>query len=448
MKAMLQGAAASQASSSGTKKSSQSSSGQHGKKSSGQESKGRNRSSSNGSRKGANGKKTKPTSRSGAAAQIMNDYALGAALLSTGYRDDEEFDYTRRHNSSTLHNAMVGVRVDTDSEDETPPPSLADSSDSEIGESDDSIHSGIADSVNALSDDDQELATAARPSAFFKGRLFCQGHQPRKVSWGCLDSTDIIIEGAINTNWRSVARRPRNPSYRHDDSRRRLAGSSRSALDVAKRLSNRVGTFKSSNPRRLHSLNERRRLQEEQSCRHSVSAATSSTERQMRDGYPRMLIADTGAGVNLMSRHELDSDAIDRIENLARPIRLNTANGVISTDEVLPMELPVMDDTLDFVLLENTPAVVSVGERCMAKGYGFYWPPNGDPFFVLPGDNGETRRVVPLKTTRHVPMIINGTVARRVPKGWIRRRLSLAADGDSQESSGSEHSQSSSAKNQ
>jgi len=168
----------------------------------------------------------------------------------------------------------------------------------------------------------------------------------------------------------------------------------------------------------------------------------------MRDGYPRMLIADTGAGVNLMSRHELDSDAIDRIENLARPIRLNTANGVISTDEVLPMELPVMDDTLDFVLLENTPAVVSVGERCMAKGYGFYWPPNGDPFFVLPGDNGATRRVVPLKTTRHVPMIINGTVARRVPKGWIRRRLSLAADGDSQESSGSEHSHSSSSKNQ
>jgi len=187
-------------------------------------------------------------------------------------------------------------------------------------------------------------------------------------------------------------------------------------------------------------MRERNRLQSLKAIQHTVPAARKMVKaaRLMSDGYPEQFIADTGAGVNLMSKDELDSRAKRRVEKLKTPLRLNTANGVIAADEVLPMELPVMDDTLDFVLLENTPAVVSVGERCVTKGYGFYWPPYGDPFFVCPGTDGNTRRVVPLKTSRHVPMIVNGAVARRVPKGWIRRRLRVAVEGDSQDSSGSD----------
>jgi len=401
----------------------------------------RQRSSSAGSQKGS-GRHKKPSSRSAAVAEIMGEYeATVATVITSGYVDDEEFDFSRRDIDFDTYNAVVGVQVSDSDEDHLP--ALVHSSESECEESDDSVHSGIADSLQASEDDlDGEMASAARHGGSLKGRMIARGRQKLSVSWGNVESKEFVVDASSAERWRSVARRPRNSSYRHDVTRRRLAGTEFSAREAAKRLSWRLGTFMSNNIRRRHMTHEKSRLQHMKLARHSVAAPKIKkvrSTRMLKDGYPKQLIADTGAGVNLMSKSELGAHELKFVEKLARPIKLNTANGVTTTDEVLPLELPSLDDTLDFVLLENTPAVVSVGERCMTKGYGFYWPPNGDPFFVLPGGDGDTRRVVPLKTTRHVPMIVNGGVARRVPKGWIRRRLRIAADGDSQESSDSEH---------
>ena len=398
----------------------------------------RHRSNSAGSHKGSS--KSKKHDRAVAVAEIMDEYdATVATVVTYGYVDDEEFDFTRRDYEPSKYNAMVVTRS---AESPRDPPHLVEASDSEGAESDGSVHSGIADSIGSISDHDQDgvAAIAARPYGRLKARFVCAGRPRKQTSWGIIEVEEFNVDDKSVDAWRSVTRRQRKPGYRHDDSRRRLAGTDYSAREAAKRLSIRVGTFVTSNPRRLFTMRERNRLQSLKAIQHTVPAARKMVKaaRLMSDGYPEQFIADTGAGVNLMSKDELDSRAKRRVEKLKTPLRLNTANGVIAADEVLPMELPVMDDTLDFVLLENTPAVVSVGERCVTKGYGFYWPPYGDPFFVCPGTDGNTRRVVPLKTSRHVPMIVNGAVARRVPKGWIRRRLRVAVEGDSQDSSGSD----------
>ena len=37
--------------------------------------------------------------------------------------------------------------------------------------------------------------------------------------------------------------------------------------------------------------------------------------------------------------------------------------------------------------MEQTPAVLSVGRRCMQEGYAFHWLPRKPPYFLKP--NGE-----------------------------------------------------------
>ena len=51
-------------------------------------------------------------------------------------------------------------------------------------------------------------------------------------------------------------------------------------------------------------------------------------------------------------------------------------------------------------ILEETPAVLSVGVRCMEQGYSFVWPADGRPYFIRP-DMG----VIELNVDGRVPVI-------------------------------------------
>ena len=51
-------------------------------------------------------------------------------------------------------------------------------------------------------------------------------------------------------------------------------------------------------------------------------------------------------------------------------------------------------------VLDHTPAVLSVGTRCVDQGYSFVWPANGKPILVRPDD-----KVVQLKIEGHVPIL-------------------------------------------
>ena len=48
-------------------------------------------------------------------------------------------------------------------------------------------------------------------------------------------------------------------------------------------------------------------------------------------------------------------------------------------------------------MLDQTPAVLSVGTRCVDEGYSFVWPADGKPILVRPDD-----KVVELRVEGHV----------------------------------------------
>jgi hypothetical protein len=83
-------------------------------------------------------------------------------------------------------------------------------------------------------------------------------------------------------------------------------------------------------------------------------------------------IADTGCGYDLVQQ-----DVVARVKAPRRPcseetIRLDTANGVVEITEQVVLNVPELNEEVRACVLDATPAVLSVGRRCMEHGYAFH----------------------------------------------------------------------------
>ena len=88
-------------------------------------------------------------------------------------------------------------------------------------------------------------------------------------------------------------------------------------------------------------------------------------------------LVDTGSEQDLISESMLKSAKASnrRVSDLA------TANGSTRVDEVADVTVDALHQPY---ILEETPAVLSVGVLCMEKGYSFVWPADGKPYFIRP----------------------------------------------------------------
>ena len=87
----------------------------------------------------------------------------------------------------------------------------------------------------------------------------------------------------------------------------------------------------------------------------------------------RELVVDSGASTHMMSKKELSSDELDTLRRSRTPTVVLTANGEVHTHE----EAQVFGHDLNlFVIvqvLEETPAVLSLGKLCEDHGYSYEW---------------------------------------------------------------------------
>ena len=91
------------------------------------------------------------------------------------------------------------------------------------------------------------------------------------------------------------------------------------------------------------------------------------------------------------------------------PISLSTANGPRQVKQQVSMQAPRLDDDADSYLLPDTPKVLTVGYRCVEKGYGFYWPPySRRPFFTKPAEHGGDPVI--LTEVDYVPFLVEHDV--------------------------------------
>ena len=118
---------------------------------------------------------------------------------------------------------------------------------------------------------------------------------------------------------------------------------------------------------------------------HGSAAAGSRRAEPLTLGSIKFIV-DAGCGHNLIAeRYVRAAGAMSMVRQLAESITLNTAGGASQALGSVRIACPnFRGKHFDALVMPKTPAVLSVGERCMDHGFSFYWPARKNPYFILP----------------------------------------------------------------
>ena len=108
-------------------------------------------------------------------------------------------------------------------------------------------------------------------------------------------------------------------------------------------------------------------------------------------------LIDTGCGHDLVSRKEIAA-VKDMVRKAQHTIILHTANGKVVARDAIDMFVKELGQNVEPYVLDTTPAVLSVGLRCMEMGFTFIWPPGKNPYFVTP-----SKQIIQLEVKNNVP---------------------------------------------
>ena len=101
------------------------------------------------------------------------------------------------------------------------------------------------------------------------------------------------------------------------------------------------------------------------------------------EGTINIWLVDTGCGHDLIGKNEVASSG-----GVCRPAKesltFNTANGKTIALEQAAYKSAELNEEIDAYVLDSTPAVISVGKRCMHMGYSFHWPAGKNPYLICP----------------------------------------------------------------
>ena len=110
-------------------------------------------------------------------------------------------------------------------------------------------------------------------------------------------------------------------------------------------------------------------------------------------------LVDTGCGKDLISLKLAQLYRDFRVT--VKAMTFGTANGTTEADQGLPVTIADFDDDVGHAyILNSTPPVLSVGERCMHKGFCFFWVPTKRPCMVTP-----SMIVLPLEVKGDIPYL-------------------------------------------
>ena len=82
----------------------------------------------------------------------------------------------------------------------------------------------------------------------------------------------------------------------------------------------------------------------------------------------REFVVDSGASMHRISKKDLSEAEMDSLTKSCSPTIVVTANGEVHTQEEAIVCVKELDMFLTLRVLENTPAVLSLGKLCLEKG--------------------------------------------------------------------------------
>ena len=120
----------------------------------------------------------------------------------------------------------------------------------------------------------------------------------------------------------------------------------------------------------------------------------------------REFVVDSGASMLMISKKDLISAEMETLTKSCSPTIVITANGEVQTHEEATVYVKELDIFLTMKVLEDTPAVLSLGKLCDEHGYSYEWINGQKPH---PIKNG-TR--IQCNTENFVPMVVPGLPTR------------------------------------
>ena len=86
--------------------------------------------------------------------------------------------------------------------------------------------------------------------------------------------------------------------------------------------------------------------------------------------------------MHMISKKDLNSAQKDTLTTSRSPTIVITANGEVQTHEEATVYVNELDIFLTMKVLENTPAVLSLGKLCDEHGYSYEWSNGQKPHLI------------------------------------------------------------------
>ena len=96
----------------------------------------------------------------------------------------------------------------------------------------------------------------------------------------------------------------------------------------------------------------------------------------------REFVVDSGASMHMISKKILNSGEMDTLTKSCSPTIVITANGEVQTHEEATVYVKELDIFLTVKVLEDTPAVLSLGKLCDPHGYSYEWINGQKPHLI------------------------------------------------------------------
>ena len=119
----------------------------------------------------------------------------------------------------------------------------------------------------------------------------------------------------------------------------------------------------------------------------------------------REFVVDSGASMHMISTKELSDAEMDTLTKSCSPTIVITANGEVQTHGEAIVYVKELEIFLTMKVLENTPAVLSLGKLCDENGYSYEWINGQKPHIIKNG----TR--IQCNTENFAPIVVPGLSA-------------------------------------
>ena len=116
----------------------------------------------------------------------------------------------------------------------------------------------------------------------------------------------------------------------------------------------------------------------------------------------RDFVLDSGASMHMISKKDLSDAEMDTLTKWYSPTIVMTANGEVQTHEEAIVNVKESDIFLTMKVLDNTPAVLSLGKLCDENGYSYEWINGQKPHLIKDGI-----RII-CNTENFVPIVVPG----------------------------------------